>query len=115
MHTLIGLQDEEIGWDDEVLQTDGFPVLEEFLVTRIWSQNVQWGLIAAKNVFRPRATKAAGNMLFPLRQNQFNKGMRCSFMIRSIDPCKEMHVCNILFSSHYDVTNENYRTMVLHE
>ena len=28
---------------------------------------------------------------------------------------KEMHVCNILFSSHYDVTNENYRTMVLHE
>lgn len=57
MHTLIGLQDEEIGWDDEVLQTDGFPVLEEFLVTRIWSQNVQWGLIAAKNVFRPRATK----------------------------------------------------------
>ena len=26
-------QDEEIGWDDDVLQTEGFPVLEEFLAT----------------------------------------------------------------------------------
>ncbi len=63
MHTLICFQDEEIGWDDDVLQTDGFPVLEEFLVTRICSQNVQ-GLIAA--MFWPRATKAAGNMFLPL-------------------------------------------------
>ena len=63
MHTLIGFQDEEIGWDDDVLQTDGFPVLEEFLVTRICSQNVQGsdcGHVLTSG------HKAAGNMFLPL-------------------------------------------------
>ena len=35
-------QDGEIGWDDDVLQTEGFPVLEEFLAT--------WLKMAARKV-----------------------------------------------------------------
>lgn len=35
-------KDEEIGWDDEVLQTDGFPVLEEFLVGKV---SIGWPVV----------------------------------------------------------------------
>lgn len=35
-------KDEEIGWDDDVLQTEGFPVLEEFLVGKV---SVGWPVV----------------------------------------------------------------------